>query len=114
MVDRALKEASSTIRGGMIDPATSRQLQAVYDNVKENNSVDMAPVLKLSFTHAAINHIASLGKQIMTNLVANDDSMQQVYTFPTPIVPDRRVLDRNLHLQYFNRFQEVRWLCEHP
>ncbi|GMT30248.1 hypothetical protein PFISCL1PPCAC_21545, partial [Pristionchus fissidentatus] len=60
--------------------AINRKLLSTYGDVKMKNDLELAPVLKLSFSHVVLGHIANLGKLIMSNLIDHNGSMQQVLT----------------------------------
>ncbi|GMT30247.1 hypothetical protein PFISCL1PPCAC_21544, partial [Pristionchus fissidentatus] len=116
-IDIALNETTSTaVRAKMVnDPclnkyqaelAISNRVRGVHEHAKEKNRLDLAPVLNLSFSNVVLGHIASLGKLIITNLVDDNGSVQQVATFPTSIVVDMQ-LRRHLNVHFLDKFHEA-------
>ncbi|GMT30182.1 hypothetical protein PFISCL1PPCAC_21479, partial [Pristionchus fissidentatus] len=63
------------------------------------------PVLKLSFSQNVIEHIANLGKVIMTNLI--DGNSRQVTTQPTPNVSSKNKTQHRADLTHFQEFHEM-------
>ncbi|GMT30246.1 hypothetical protein PFISCL1PPCAC_21543, partial [Pristionchus fissidentatus] len=92
------------------DAAERRQrLQNSCDKLKvriELGDLDTSLMLKCSFSHVVLKHIAGLGKFVLTNLVDKQGSVQQVATLPTRLVSKKNT-GNCTNLQYFDRFRQV-------
>ncbi|GMT30711.1 hypothetical protein PFISCL1PPCAC_22008, partial [Pristionchus fissidentatus] len=83
------------------------QVYAEYEQLQNRTLSADIPVLKLSFSHVVLNHIANLGKGIMTNLIDGSCQQVQVATLTISIVKPMR-LSKLLNAKHFTKFHEVR------
>ncbi|GMT30714.1 hypothetical protein PFISCL1PPCAC_22011, partial [Pristionchus fissidentatus] len=84
--------------------AMSPQVHAEYKQMKKHVINEEIPVVKLSFSHVVLNHIANIGKGIMTNLI--DGGCQQVATVPTPLVSNTLLMELS-NVKYFDKFHKA-------
>ncbi|GMT30718.1 hypothetical protein PFISCL1PPCAC_22015, partial [Pristionchus fissidentatus] len=77
-----------------------------YEHLRNNSMSDAYPLLKLSFSHVVLNHIANLGKGIMTNLIAQSDEQFEVATLPTPTVAATRLMEFS-NVTHFTQFHKA-------
>ncbi|GMT30258.1 hypothetical protein PFISCL1PPCAC_21555, partial [Pristionchus fissidentatus] len=91
--------------------AMSKPLRSSSEQSKASTA-EVAPVLKLSFSQNVLEHIASIGRLILTNLVDQEKTMQEVATLPTPVVTHKQITTKSSDLQSFIQYHKMLLCCK--
>ncbi|GMT30250.1 hypothetical protein PFISCL1PPCAC_21547, partial [Pristionchus fissidentatus] len=77
------------------------------DKFKPLGTREQEPLLKFSFSDSVIDHIASLGKVIITNFIDKQGRTLQVETHPTPLIPPRNSTMNRYVMHQFYRYHQA-------